>query len=155
MGHDAEDGELMLTNGQKRALHAAAREAGIDDADRRMIQWNVGGFHSAADRTASRYGFVCVMAFIEARCGGQLRGNTPGYWQAARDGSSESSAMEYAIRADARRLGWSDADVDAFVASTHMTSGAFGELAGLPPYWLARVRQALIEISRREARNTA
>ena len=75
----------MLTNGQKRALHRAARLAGIAEAQRRVIQVNIGGFYSAADRTVTRHGFIVVMAHLErlAADRGEMVARTWGYWQAA------------------------------------------------------------------------
>ena len=60
---------MALTNNQKRAIHCAARQAGIDPRKQedtyRLVLWNVGGFRSAADRSARRNGYIAVMAFFE------------------------------------------------------------------------------------------
>jgi rubrerythrin len=45
----------------------------------------VGGFYSSADKTANRYGFLCVMSFLEAKAGGTLAGCTASYWTDHRD----------------------------------------------------------------------
>ena len=91
----------MLTNGQKKALHLAARAAGVDEPARRLIQRNVGGFHSAADRTATRQGYIAVMAFYERACGGQLEGFTKGYWTAEDERANPADALVFRIRREA------------------------------------------------------
>lgn len=134
---------MALTNGQKRAVHAAARQAGVNDDQRRVIQRNVGGFHSAADLTATRYGYVQVMAVLEEFAGGTLRGNTPGYWLAEARAAQPDDALRFAIRRQQRLLGWSDEQLDAFVASDHMSSGACASVGAAGRYWLHRLLDAL------------
>jgi hypothetical protein len=141
----------MLTNGQKKALHSAARQAGVPEDMRREIQWHVGGFYSAADKTANRYGFLCVMSFLEAKAGGTLAGCTASYWTDHRDRSSEHAATDFAIDRSRQELGWTPADLDAFIASKHMTSGACDSMEQLTHYWRHRVRSALAAMLKRKA----
>jgi len=141
--------EAMLSNGQKRALHAAARQAGLTEAERRLVQRNVGGFHSAADRTATREGFIAVMAFLEARCGGRLNGCGEGYWRGQDAAANPLDRLRWRIRREAEARGWTEADAEAFLASRHMSGGACRLLAEAPAYWLTRLLQALIEMNRR------
>ena len=143
---------MALTNGQKRALHAAARQAGVDEDQRRIIQRNVGGFYSAADKTASRQGFIAVMAFYERRCGGALEGNTAGYWQAENDKANPTDGLVFACRKIAGRLGLSNGQLDAFLAGRHMSCGACQSLEGAPAYWLRKLLEGLKAIEGRGAR---
>lgn len=140
----------MLTNGQKRALHAAAREAGLGDEQRRMIQGNVGGFRSAADLAATRYGYIQVMGVLEDLAGGTLRGNTAGYWLAEARKAQPDDALRFAIRRQGRLLGWSDVQLDAFAASAHMSSGACESVDAAGRYWLHRLLDALKAIRSRQ-----
>ncbi|HOD79984.1 MAG: hypothetical protein BWX88_02664 [Planctomycetes bacterium ADurb.Bin126] len=139
----------MLTNGQKKALHSAARQAGLDEQARRTVQRNVGGFHSAADRSASRDGFVAVMAFLEDRCGGCLRGNTPGYWAQQRDQADPGDRLRWRIDQEANALGWTKAQVNAFLSSRHMSGDLFGTVQQAPAYWLSRLLEGMIQIRKR------
>ena len=141
----------MLTNGQKRALHSAAREIDLSDEDRRLVQFNIGGFVSAADQRASRYGFICVMAWYENRAGGKLRGSDPGYWQLEERRADPGDAVRYAIEREATALGWTRDRLEQWIGGVHMTSGAFRTLRDLPPYWLKRVLDGLLAIRKREA----
>jgi len=141
---------MSLTNGQKRALHAAARMAGVSEADRRLIQRNIGGFHSAADLTATRYGFICVMAHYEEMCAGRLGHNTLGYWAGEARRAEPEDALRYAIRREAERLGWRDEQVDRFLASEHMSSGQYRRVRDAPSYWLHRLLSALKAMLARE-----
>jgi len=140
----------MLTNGQKKALHAAARAAGIDDAGRRLIQRNVGGFHSAADRTATRAGFIACMAFYEARCGGRLMGARTGYWTAEDEKASPTDALVRRCRQEADALGMGPAEVNHFLAGGHMSSGQYDDLATCPAYWLRKLLEGLKAIGKRQ-----
>ena len=145
----------MLTKPQKAALHIAAKAAGVDDAQRRVIQRNVGGFYSAADRPASHEGFVAVMAFYEDRCGGSLPRYTPGYW---RDRDAQQNPLErylYAIRREAAALAMTADDVDRFLASKHVSGGVYQSVEAAPAYWLRRLLDALVAIRRRKGRATA
>lgn len=137
----------MLTNGQKRAIHSAARQAGIDsckdEEQYRMILLNVGGFRSAADRTASRQGYIAVMAFFEEASGGQLRGCTPGYWAAENAKANPRDPIIYKIRQTAESLGMDAKTLDHFIASRHMSSGWYESLEDAPTRWLVKVLEGL------------
>jgi hypothetical protein len=139
----------MLTIGQKKGLHSAARQAGYDDDARRMIQKNIGGFSSAADKTASREGYIAVMAFYEGHCNGQLNGCTPGYWASEDERANPTDAITHRINCEAQALDMSPQQLDQFVAGKHMTDGKFDTLAACSAYWLHRVLQALLEIRKR------
>jgi len=141
----------MLTNGQKKALHVAAKQAGVPEDMRRTIQHQIGGFHSAADRLASRYGFICCMAFYEDRAGGSLAGCTPGYWAGERERENPESAVRHAILAEMAALGWTRGQLDEWAGGPHM-SGAGGGLDGLSAYWLGRVLQGLKAMRARQRR---
>ena len=140
---------MALTTGQKRALHSAARQADVTEAERRTIQWNVGGFHSAADRTASRYGFICCMAFYERQCSGRLRGCSEWYWRDQQNESGPLDALRFACRREAAAMGWTDGQLDHFLASEHMSSARHGAVGEAPAYWLSRLLEALRTIRRR------
>lgn len=134
---------------QIKLLHVVPRNLGIDDPQRRLIQRNVGGFHSAADRTATREGFIAVMTFYEDRAGGRLDGFTAGYWRDEDASANPTDRITWRCRKEARDLGLSDGQLDAFVAGSHMSRGAYATLADCPAYWLRKVLQALVEIRRR------
>jgi len=134
---------MALTNGQKRALHAAARQAGVTEMERRFIQRNLGGFHSAADRTATRLGFIRVMAHYEDACSGRLRGCTPRYWRSQADAARPGDALRFACRRQAEALGWPAERLDAFLAGPHMSGGRAASVAAAGPYWLHRLLDAL------------
>ena len=140
----------MLTNGQKKALHAAAREARVPEEFRRTIQRRIGGFHSAADRTATRQGFIAVMAFYERIDGGKLTGFTPDYWRAEDAKAAPEDTLLFAVRRQARLMGWTEAELNRFLASAHVTGGELTEIATAPVYWLTRVLEALKAIARRK-----
>ena len=141
----------MLTTGQKRALHLAARAAGVDEPARRLIQRNIGGFHSAADRTATRAGFIAVMSFYEKRCGGHLAGFSKGYWAGEDERANPADALVHRIRKEARALGMAEARLEQFLAGPHMSAGACRELATAPAYWLGKLLEGLKAIRRRTA----
>lgn len=150
---------MSLTNGQKRAIHAAARQARIDprrQEDRyRLVLRNVGGFHSAADRTATRYGFVCCMAFFEERAGGRLHGNTPGYWAEAEKAETPLDALRFKVGRLADDLGWSPTDVDSFLASDRLSRGVCRSVRTAPKAWLWRLVEALKAIKARREHEEA
>jgi len=133
----------MLTNGQKKALHSAARQAGVAESLRRSIQRRIGGFWSAADRGATRHGFLAVMAFLEGRCDGRLRGNTAGYWQAAYEREDPGSALRYKARALAEDLEMDSGDLDRFVASDCVSGGRARDLVTAPRWALRKLVEAL------------
>jgi len=139
----------MLTNGQKKSLHSAARQAGFDDHARRMVQRNIGGFESASDPSVTREGFISCMAFFENHCGGQLRGCTPGYWTNEESRANPIDPLVHRINCEAQALDMSPRQLDEFVAGKHMTNGKYDTLAACPAYWLRRVLQALLEIKKR------
>jgi len=144
----------MLTNGQKKALHAAARKAGVDEWARREIQRQIGGFYSAADRTASREGFIAVMAHYEGLCeqiGVQLA-RTANYWRDENAKSNPTDALVYRVGKQAREMGLSPEQLDAFVAGKHMTNGQYPTVNELPMYWLIRLTEALKTIFERNER---
>lgn len=142
----------MLTNGQKKALHSAARQLGLLEPERRLVQRNIGGFFSAADRTASRQGFIAVMAFFEAKAGGQIGGSDRGYWQDQDAHANPLDALRHRVNQAAKRMGWSSEDVDKFLASEHMSSGLFATAAEAPAYWLSRLLDGMQAIERRTRR---
>ena len=142
----------MLTNKQKTLLHLIPKGLGVDDAQRRVIQRNVGGFYSAADKTASHAGFAAVMAYYEDRAGGQLERYTPGFWAAAVEKTSgeDRSRLLWRIEREAEALTWRyPEDVNAFLASKKMSGGKYADVRETPIYWLSRLLQALIEMRRR------
>lgn len=141
----------MLTNGQKRALHAAAREAGIEEWARREIQQRIGGFYSAADRSASREGYIAVMAFYESRCGGRLSHSSPGYWAGEDARANPTDALAHKAVALARGLGLSPEQLDDWIAGPHMSSGAAPNVQDASAYWLRRAIEGLKAIGRRRA----
>ena len=165
----------MLTTGQKRALHAAARRALGDQFDgaelehmRRQIQRRIGGFHSAADRTATREGFIQVMAFYEELCarrgvrlertGGhpaaKQRGGDPDrYWRDQAAAARPGDALRYRLRAEAARVGMDRAALDEFIRGPHMSGGACADVDSASPYWLRRCLEAIKAIGQRRCRD--
>jgi len=142
---------MNLSNKQKMLLHVAAAQAGVTEDQRRVIQRNVGGFHSAADRTCTREGFIAVMAFYEARCGGSLRSFSAGYWAGQDAKANPTDALVCRVRREAHGLGMNDQMLDLFIAGPHMSSGACESVATAPAYWLRRCLEALKAIARRRA----
>lgn len=142
----------MLTKKQKMLLHMAPDRLGIDEAGRRTVQRNVGGFCSAADSDATHEGFVAVMAFWETRSGGCLDGFTPRYWQRADAEKNPTDRLCWRIRQEAAELALTAGQVDAFLAGKHMSGGRYHTVQEAPAYWLRRVLQALIEIRKRRKR---
>ena len=142
---------MILSNKQKMLLHTAAAQAGVSEDSRRMIQRNVGGFHSAADPTITREGFIGVMAFYEARCGGRLRGFTAGYWQDQDAKADPTDALVHRVRQEAYALRMSDRQLELFLAGPHMSGGACETVETATAYWLRKCLEALKAIRRREA----
>ncbi len=143
---------MQLTNKQKMLLHRVPAALGVDEAQRRIIQRNVGGFYSAADKTAGHVGFAAVMAYYEARSSGKLAGFTAGYWQAAHERNQQTGSTErlvWRIRQEAATLGWDDVRIEAFLSSDRMSSGACVSLTDASIYWLRKCLQGLIEIHKR------
>jgi hypothetical protein len=141
----------MLTNGQKKALHCAARQIGLADEMRRSVQRRLGGFYSAADKTATRWGFLAVMAFFETQAGGRLRGNTAGYWQRAYEKEDPESALRYKARALGADLGMDAGDLDRFVASDRVSGGRARGLATAPRWALRKLVEALKAMRERQS----
>ncbi len=144
----------MLTRKQKMMLHVVPARLGVDDVDRMVIQRNIGGFLSAADKTASHEGFAAVMAFYEGKAGGRLQGHTRGYWKAQHDRNETrgpNDRLLWRIRREAGPLGLGDGEINAFLASEHMSSGRHSDVNTASAYWLRRLLQALIEIRKRRA----
>ncbi len=142
----------MLTNGQKKALHSAARQAGVPEWLRRSVQRRIGGFHSCADRTATRNGFLAVMAYLEDWAGGCLRGNTPGYWRAAYEREDPESALRFKARALAADLAMDSGDLDRFVASDRVSGDRARNLATAPRWALRKLVEALKAMLKRECK---
>lgn len=134
---------MRLTNGQKKALHAAAREAHLDDAGYRTALRNLAGVGSATDPRATREGFISVMAFFEHEAGGRLHGCDAGYWQKEMETARPADALLWRIRSDARALGWTAADLNAFLAGPRMSGGRFASIGSTPAVWLVKILEAL------------
>jgi len=134
---------MRLTNGQKKGLHAAARQAGLDEAAYRLVLRNLAGVSSSTDARFTRISFITCMAFFEEAAGGTLRGCTPRYWQGEMESARPADGLLWRIRRDAKALGWDEADLDRFLASAKMSSGRHVSLAGAPAVWLVKVLQAL------------
>jgi hypothetical protein len=140
----------MLSRKQKMLLHTMAAAAGVtEEADRRLIQRNIGGFYSAADSTAGREGFIAVMAHYEQLAGGTLPGFSPTYWTREDEQSSPTATLIWKIRKQAQYMGWTDTDVEKLLASKHMSGGAHAVLDMTPGYWLSRLYEALKNIAAR------
>ena len=135
---------MNLSNKQKAMLHWVPQRLGLSDAERRIIQRNVGGFYSAADRTCTREGCIAVMAHYEG-CfpDGRIPGSAVGYWAEECAKASPVDTLVFRIRAEAAALGWTDVDVDMFLASKHCSSGRYQSIDEAPLYWLTRVLEAL------------
>jgi len=149
----------MLTNKQKQALHRAARMMGPDFTEeaRRLVQRNVGAFHSAADKIASRGGFIAVMAWYETELAkaDRVLSATPTYWRDQLRDLDPAAPMRHRLRKVAAELGWSDEFLDNFIASNHMSRGAAPNVAEASTYWLWRAIQALQAMQRRLAEDHA
>ena len=143
---------MNLSRKQKMLLHAIPNKLGIDKAQRRLIQWNVGGFYSAAD-AVSREGFICVMAHYEMTAGGDLGplgfNFSRDYWKAEADKASPADGQREHLRRLAVQIGMTPASLDAWLAGPKMSSGACTGLADCPPYWLGRAIEGAKAISQR------
>jgi len=140
---------MELSRKQKAMLHIVPSALGIDEAQRVIIQANVGGFTSAADPLASREGFVAVMAFYEDRAGGRLDGYSPGYWKQADRDATPADRLRWRVRRDAEALGLPAAQLDAFIAGPHMSNGGCTGVGDASAYWLGRTLEAIKAIDRR------
>jgi len=143
---------MNLSRKQKMLLHAVPTKLRIDDAQRRIIQWNVGGFYSAADGV-SREGFIGVMAHYEMVAGGDLGrlgfAFTRGYWQAECRRAMPAASQREHLRRLAAGIGMTPDGLDAWLAGPKMSSGACAGLADCPPYWLKRAIEACKAIAAR------
>jgi len=134
---------MRLTAKQKALLHWVPARLGMRDDARRLVQRNVGGFHSSAD-AVSREGFIAVMAFYEDRFDGrQVPGFTAGYWRAQSDEANPTDAQVHRARLIARRMGWSDADLDRWACGPRMAGGQYERIEEMPAYWMRRVIDGL------------
>jgi len=134
---------VHLTNGQKKALHAAAGQAGLDDAGYRTALRNFARVKTSTDARITRVGFISVMAYFEYEAGGRLKGCDAGYWQREMATARPADALLWRIRSDAKALGWTQADLDAFVAGPNMSGGRFTTLDETPAVWLVKVLEAM------------
>ncbi len=142
---------MKLSNRQKMVLHLAAKEAGCPgDEVRRSVQWAIGGFRSAADPTATRQGFIAVMAFWEARNGGKLTYYTRGYWAGEDKTTNPLDGLRWTLRQRAEALGLTGPQLDAFIAGEHMSNGACADVNAADAYWLRRTIIALDAIRKRK-----
>ena len=136
---------MNLSRKQKMLLHAIPSRLGIDAAQRRIIQWNCGGFYSAAD-PVTREGFIGVMAHYEMTAGGDLGkigfAFTPGYWRDQADRACPADGQRELLSRLAVQIGMAPAALDAFLAGPKMSSGACTGLADCPPYWLRKAIEA-------------
>jgi len=144
---------VRLTRKQLMLLHAVPTRLGIDEAARRLIQRNAGGFYSAADATVTREGFIAVMAFYEQFAGGDL-GHlgfrfTAGYWRDEDLRANPLDPLRHRLRADAAAIGLSGESLDAFLAGEHMSCGACSGVDDASAYWLRRAIEACKAIRRR------
>lgn len=147
---------MSLTNGQKKALHAVARQAGLNDEQRRVLQKGIGGHVSAADRAWTRAEFIRVMAHYEREyCGGEIRGNMPRYWQDQLAALGPNDSLVWRIRQEAAGLPdpMTDAQVDAFLA--RMTGSEIAKVADANAYWLSRLIEGLKALRKRREAETA
>lgn len=148
---------MELSKKQKMLLHTVPAALGISNEERILIQRSLGGFHSAADPTAGREGFIAVMAHYEARSPGQkIAGNTPGYWAAENKkvtsgeaGRQAKLAMIYKAKL---QLNWSYITLDNFLGGPRMSNGVFGHIDEASDYWLKKCLQALLAIIKRSQR---
>lgn len=144
---------MNLSARQKMLLHAVPNKLGIDAAQRRIIQWNVGGFYSAADPTVTREGFIAVMAHYEMVAGGCLADlgfrSDRGYWRREAEKALPADGQRELLRRLASQIGMAPAVLDSFLAGPKMSSGACTGLADCPPYWLGRAVEAAKAILKR------
>ncbi len=144
--------KMKLSNKQKMLLHTVPAGLGITEAERRIIQRNVGGFFSAADKTCTRAGFVAVMAFYESRAPGRcLPGGTPDWWAAeAEKTPGPNDSLIRKVRAEAFKLGWTEQQIMPFLCGKHMSNTAYQSINDAPRYWLIRLLEAIKAIRKRE-----
>jgi len=146
----------MLTNGQKKALHSAARQAGLSDEHRHMVQKSIGGFESAAAAGWTRQGFIRVMAYFEKAAGGCLRGCTPWYWRDEAGPEHADDAIKHAISAIATTglpEPMTPDQLDHFLE--RMSGGNCPRVAGASRYWLSKLLDGLKALADRRQRELA
>ena len=141
---------MHLSKGQKYALHAAARAAQCDDARYRQVLKRLAGVRSCTDPRLTRENFIRVMAFFEGECAGRLPGFSPGYWFGQDLRTDPGDSLRFACRREAKALGWTDEDLNAFLASDRCSSGHCLRLADATSYWLSRLLDALKAIRARQ-----
>lgn len=142
---------MRLSNKQKALLHWVPSALGIGEQARLTIQWNVGGFESAADPRATRGGFIALMAYYEGRSPGRrIKGFTAGYWADEDAKANPTDALVFACCREAEALGWDEATLDGFLAGKHMSSGACRSVNTASAYWLSRLLNALKAMAARE-----
>lgn len=143
---------MRLSNKQKMLLHIVPEALGVTEAERRVIQRNVGGFFSAADATCTREGFIAVMAFYESKSpSGFLPGFDAGYWASAAETAGPNDPLIRRVRQEAFKLRWGDRELNLFLAGKHMSSGRYRAVDDAPPYWLSRLLEALKAMNKRQA----
>jgi len=141
---------MRLTNGQKKALHAVARQAGLNNVAYRLVLRNLAGVDSAASPRWRREDFIMIMGLFEKGAGGQLKGNAPGYWRDELRLARPGDALRVRIRREAAAMGWTEGDLDRFVASNRMSSGQFASIDDAPAEWLVKVLEAVKAMKTRE-----
>jgi hypothetical protein len=142
---------MKLSNRQKAILHQAAAAAGHNRDQYLMVLQGVAGVRSSTDPAFSRDSFQRVMAFFEAENEGVLPGFTAGYWRAQVRQSDPGDSLRHACCAAGASMGWSPAQVDAFMASRQCSGGRFQSLRAAPIYWLSRCLDGLKAIRSRNA----
>jgi len=143
---------MKLSNKQKMLLHTVPNGLGITNAERRVIQRNVGGFYSAADKTCTREGFVAVMAFYESRAPGHcLPGGTPDWWAGeAEKTPGPNDSLIRRVRQEAFKIGWTEQQTMLFLCGKHMSNTVYQSINDAPKYWLIRLMEAIKAIRKRE-----
>ncbi|MBE3096981.1 MAG: hypothetical protein IMZ44_07605 [Planctomycetes bacterium] len=153
---------MKLSNRQKQSAVLAAKAAGLSTEHRHMVQASILGVESlTAD--VDRHKFIRLMAYFEEHTadevldggefavgGGRCPGFSPGYWAAEAARSNPASAILYKVRAEGRRLGMGDEDLDRFLASDRCSSGRESRITQAPVGWLVRLLEALKAIRQRE-----
>lgn len=145
---------MELSRKQKALLHQVPTRLGISEAERRLIQWNAGGFYSAADKTVTRAGFIGVMALYERLAGGSLASiglpHTAGYWAAELARACPADALRFHLMRLAAEVGLTGSRLDAWIAGDRLSHGACTGVADAPPYWLQRAVEGVKAMRRRQ-----
>jgi hypothetical protein len=145
---------LKLSKRQLAAIHQAAQAAGLDDAAYREALLKQAGVRSAKDPHLTREGFIRVMTHFEALCSGRLPGFTPGYWFGQDMRGDPRDSLLAAVRREAAALGFSDEELDRFLASEHMSNGRYQSLKDAPKEWLSKLLDGLKAVRRRRTAKT-